>query len=532
MSAEAAGEPQERRAEPPPPQLDTRYSSYVLGVLVLVYVFNFIDRQILSILNEEIKRDLGLSDAQMGFLYGTAFAVFYALFGIPLGRLADVWTRRSLISVSLAFWSTMTALSGLARNFAQLGAARIGVGVGEAGATPAAFSLLSDSFPPAKRATVLALYSSGIYIGAGAGLFIGGAVVERWNATFANGAAPFGLAGWQVAFFVVGLPGLFLALWVRSLREPVRGAADGIYSAPEPHPFREFGRELLAVIPPLTLLSLIRLGGGRGALAINLFAAAAWGATAWLLVATTGNPAQWIALGIGLYATTSWIQSLVLRDRPAAALILHTPTLLWAVLGLSMLAFAGYGFGYWTAPFFVRFHEMPLDRLGLILGGIVAVFGFLGITLGGIWADAWRRRNPRGRLYVGMIASAVPLPVLPVMLLTESTSLALAMNAVGSLVGAMWIGVGASTIQDLVLPRMRATASAAYLLAVTFIGLALGPYIVGRVSDFSGDLRWGLASTLLANVLAVLFLAVSARFLARDEATLRDRARAAGEMGL
>ncbi|MGE4609785.1 MAG: MFS transporter, partial [Myxococcota bacterium] len=145
------------------------YSRYVLGVLVLVYVFNFIDRQILSILAEEIKADLGLSDAQLGFLYGTAFAVFYAVFGIPLSRLADVWTRRSLISVGLAFWSGMTALSGLARSFGTLAACRIGVGIGESSATPAAFSMLSDYFPPERRATVLSIYSSGVYIGAGLG---------------------------------------------------------------------------------------------------------------------------------------------------------------------------------------------------------------------------------------------------------------------------------------------------------------------------------------------------------------------------
>ncbi|MFI5079215.1 MAG: MFS transporter, partial [Vicinamibacteria bacterium] len=135
----------------------------MLGVLVLVYVANFVDRQVLSILNEEIKRDLGLGDGEMGFLYGTAFAVFYALFGIPLGRLADLWVRRSLIAVSLGIWSTMTVLAGLARNFGELAAARIGVGVGEAGASPAAFSILSDNYPPARRATALEIYSSGIY---------------------------------------------------------------------------------------------------------------------------------------------------------------------------------------------------------------------------------------------------------------------------------------------------------------------------------------------------------------------------------
>ena len=111
-----------------------RYPHYVLGVLVLVYVFNFIDRNILSILAEDIKADLGISDSQIGFLYGTVFAVFYSVFGIPLARFADVWNRRRLIAIGLAFWSVMTAVSGLARSFPALAACRIGVGVGEASA--------------------------------------------------------------------------------------------------------------------------------------------------------------------------------------------------------------------------------------------------------------------------------------------------------------------------------------------------------------------------------------------------------------
>jgi MFS family permease len=125
-------------------QVGGGYAAYVLGVLFVVYVFNFIDRQILSILAEEIKADLGISDADIGFLYGTAFAVFYAVFGIPLGKLADIWVRRKLISVGLGFWSLMTALSGTSRNFLGLAVFRFGVGVGEASATPAAFSMLSD----------------------------------------------------------------------------------------------------------------------------------------------------------------------------------------------------------------------------------------------------------------------------------------------------------------------------------------------------------------------------------------------------
>ena len=520
--------PPEKPPQTPP---DFRYACYSLGVLVAVYVFNFIDRQILSILNEEIKRDLGLSDAQMGFLYGTAFAVFYALFGIPLGRLADVWVRRSLIAMSLAFWSAMTALSGFARNFLELGAARIGVGIGEAGATPAAFSLLSDSFSPARRATVLAVYSSGIYIGAGLGITIGGQVVDRWNRAFAGGPAPLDLAGWQVAFLVVGLPGILLALWVRTLREPPRGLMDGIESPPEPHPFREFGRELRAVVPGLTVWNLVARGATRRDLGWNLGAALLLALCAGLMIHGFGNPAQWVALGLGVYATVSWGQALRLRDPPAAALILRSPSLLLVTSGVSMLAFSGYAVGYWTAPFFIRFHDVPIENLGFALGGIMAAFGFLGITVGGVAADAWRRRNPRGRLYVVMITAAIPIPTGLAMLWTPSLASAYALSAFVFFAGAAWIGVGASTLQDLVLPRMRATASAAYILTVTLIGLALGPFSVGLVSD-AFDLRIGIASAFAANVLACLLFFLAARRLEGDEASLRERARRAGEDGI
>ena len=181
------------------PKIGGRYAGYVTVVLVIVYVFNFIDRQIVTILAEEIKADLGISDAQIGFLYGTAFAVFYAIFGIPLGRLADTWTRKNLIAIGIGFWSLMTALSGTARSFASLAAYRVGVGIGEASATPAAFSMLSDYFRPAMRATVLAIYSSGIYIGAGhrhlpRGLdrgFLG----VRVSGSVAGATRPEGLAG-------------------------------------------------------------------------------------------------------------------------------------------------------------------------------------------------------------------------------------------------------------------------------------------------------------------------------------------------
>ncbi|HJY82210.1 MAG TPA: MFS transporter [Candidatus Binatia bacterium] len=189
------------------------YAYYVLGVLFVVYIFNFIDRQILAILLQPIKEDLKISDTALGFLTGFAFAVFYTFAGLPLARLADRWVRRSLIAISLVTWSIMTATSGLARGFTDLALARIGVGIGEAGATPPAHSLLSDYFPPEKRATALALYACGVYVGVGIGFWLGGWINDAY--------------GWRVAFFVVGLPGVVMALLVRlTVREPARGMSE------------------------------------------------------------------------------------------------------------------------------------------------------------------------------------------------------------------------------------------------------------------------------------------------------------------
>ena len=183
---------------------------FVLAVLFVVYVFNFIDRQILSILIGPIQTELGVSDTAMGLLSGFTFAIFYTLAGIPIARISDRGSRRGVIAVSLGLWSLMTAATGLAQNFWQLALARIGVGVGEAGGTPPSHSLLSDYFPPERRATALALYANGIYVGAGLAYLLGGWVVTHFD--------------WRTAYFGVGLAGLPLALLVcATVKEVPRG---------------------------------------------------------------------------------------------------------------------------------------------------------------------------------------------------------------------------------------------------------------------------------------------------------------------
>ena len=191
------------------------YRWYALGVLVTVYVFNFIDRSILSILAQSIKEDLQLSDSQLGFMGGIAFAVFYTVLGVPIARIADRGVRRNVLAVCLAIWSGMTAVCGLAQSFLQLLLARIGVAVGEAGGSPPSHSMISDLFPPHQRATALGIYALGIPIGTMLGNLAGGWINEAFS--------------WREAFFVVGLPGLLMALVVRfTLHEPARGVSEGM----------------------------------------------------------------------------------------------------------------------------------------------------------------------------------------------------------------------------------------------------------------------------------------------------------------
>ncbi|MEN8160241.1 MAG: MFS transporter, partial [Myxococcota bacterium] len=513
------------------------YARYVLAVLTVVYVFNFIDRQILSILAPEIQRELGISDADMAFLYGTAFAVFYAVFGIPLGRLADVWTRRSLIAIGLAVWSGLTALSGTARSFATLAVYRIGVGIGEASASPAAFSLLGDWFEPRRRGFALAVYSSGVYIGAGIGIFLGGWIVEGWQLLYPEGGAPFGLRGWQVAFFAVGLPGLAVALWVHSLREPRRGQSEGMMEvAPHPHPFREFGSELFAVLPPFTLVSLARLGGGR-AVAANLVGAVAVAVAAAGLAALTGDPVQWIALGIGCYCAISWAQGLGRRDPVAFALIFRSRALPLLAVGFASISFVTYGFGFWGPSFFVRVHGVSEGEVGTVVGLSAAVGGWLGVSLGGLLSDHLKLRAANGRIWVGWLTALLSLPSGWVLLHTESLILAYVMNFLFAVTSPLWLGAAASAVNELVLPRLRALASAFYILLLTFIGLALGPYTMGLLSDVfaAGGADSGIALRDAMSIglgmffVSAVVLAGAARFLPTEEASRVERARAAGE---
>jgi len=203
-------------------QLSNAARRYAMVILAIVYMFNFIDRSILSILLPSIRAEFGASDTVLGFLTGTAFAIFYTVLGIPIARYADRHNRRNLIAAAVALWSAMTAISGLAANIVHLTLARIGVGIGEAGCSPPAHSMIADYYPPEERSTAMGFYTIGISAGIMLAYLAGGWVAEN--------------IGWREALYIVGVPGIVLAVVVRfTLVEPERGSSEGRSAGDQPH---------------------------------------------------------------------------------------------------------------------------------------------------------------------------------------------------------------------------------------------------------------------------------------------------------
>lgn len=274
--------------------------NYALVLLTAVYSFNFIDRQLLAILQEAIKLDLSLSDSQLGLLTGFAFALFYVTAGIPIARWADRSDRKNIVALSIGLWSFMTAISGLAQNYAQLLMARIGVGVGEAGGSPPSHSIISDIFPAERRASALAFYSTGVNIGILFGFLLGGWLNEFF--------------GWRVAFVVVGAPGILMAFLVRrTLKEPIRGLVENKKVSDDQVPFFE-------------VISLLwnRLSFRHMALGTALNAFAAYGTVNWLASffirshgMTTGELGTWLAMSSGLFGAIGVFSGGLLADKLA-----------------------------------------------------------------------------------------------------------------------------------------------------------------------------------------------------------------------
>lgn len=271
---------------------------YTLAILTIVYSFNFIDRQLLSILQESIKADLGLSDSQLGLLTGFAFAVFYVIAGIPIARWADRANRRNIIAMSVGLWSLMTALSGFVQNYSQLLLARVGVGVGEAGGSPPSHSIISDIFPPRSRASAIAFYSTGVNIGILFGFLLGGWLNEFF--------------GWRVAFIIVGAPGILLAILVRmTVAEPIRGLLENKKVSEQSIPFKDVLNVLWSRI------SFRHMAMGAALNAFAGYSTSNWTASFFIRShgMTTGELGTWLALIMGLGGAIGVLSGGLLADR-------------------------------------------------------------------------------------------------------------------------------------------------------------------------------------------------------------------------
>lgn len=327
---------------------------YVLGLLMLVYTFSFLDRQIISILAEDLKRDLDLSDSQLGILTGLAFAIFYSTLGIPIARFADSRSRISIISICLALWSAMTMASGLATDFTKLALARMGVGVGEAGAMPASHAIIAETFDENSRSSAMAIFQLGVPLGILLGFLIGGWVSE-W-------------VGWRWALIGVSVPGLILALVLRlTVREPVRQLATG----------RKPGKTLPTIGKLLRRSDYRHICAGATLASMGAYALMAW-MPAYLLRSyplSTGQVGTALSLIIGLGSGVGTFAGGWLGDR-AASRSAHGPLLVCATLCLA------------ATPLFVA--ALLTANLSLTLFFLVPAFAVFLAWMGPNWAMVQR----------------------------------------------------------------------------------------------------------------------------------------------
>lgn len=394
------------------------YRNTVLALVAVGFALNFLDRQILTILMQPVKEELQISDTALGFLSGLAFALFYAVVGVPLARVADRRARRTIMAASMAVWSAATALCGLAQNFVQLALARFGVGIGEGGFTPAGMSLLSDYFPKDRRGTALGFVNIGPMIGTMLGLVIGGVALEA--------------LGWRGAFMVAGIPGvLFAGVFYLAVKEPWRGMADGVRTAPKPQPDFWQSVGLLWVNRSYRYLAL-----GSAMSAFGLYGLSTW-MPSYLMRAHEMAPRE-VGLylgpvmgGIGALGMIAggWLSDLVGKRSaggplllPAAASVLAIPLLLMTLYSPSpYVAVAIYAVAYflcviWVAPTFSLIQSlMPLNMRATGTAWKLLLTNLIGLGLGpqavGVLSDLFGATTDGYSLRLAMMVGALTLLV-------------------------------------------------------------------------------------------------------------------------
>jgi MFS family permease len=403
------------------PAFSPAYRNAVLWLLVLAYTFNFIDRTIISTIGQAIKTDLGLTDQQLGWLTGLSFALLYTTLGIPIARLAERTSRVNIMAIAIVVWSAFTALCGTATSYVQLLLYRVGVGVGEAGLSPPAHSLISDYFEPKKRASALSIYSFGIPLGSMFGAIAGGWIAEN--------------VSWQAAFMLVGVPGILVALAIKVfVKEPPRGWADAQAAQDSPALTQErpgdLGREASEA------------GGPNDAPA-------------------AGAPS---VLSVARRLFGSW-------------------GMFHLMAGITMASFAGYGTGNYAPAYFIREFGLGLGAVGLIIGLAGGVSNGAGTLLGGFLTDWAGKRSVRWYALVPAIGLILAAPLYILAYTRDSWPMAVAILLIPGVLHYTYLGPTFGVVQNVMDTRMRATAAAVLLFVVNLIALGFGPPFTGWCID-------------------------------------------------
>ncbi len=525
----------------------SRYGWYALTLVSCAQAMSLLDRQILSILATDIREDLGIGDAELGLLYGTVFALFYALFSLPLGRLVDGWTRTKLLAICLAVWSFFAGLAAFASGFALLAISRLGVGIGEGATQPAANSIIFDTFPKSRRGIGMAGLGIGLALGLGLSMTLGGVVAEWWDVRYADGNAPLGFAGWQFAFIVASLPGFPLAYLIYRLKEPVRGAMDGIVTKPDPAPFKASANVLGSVVPGSNWFYLWRRDAGRDQWVTNLAGLALILGAAYALVSLTQSYSprpsldiyglqldphvlQWGVAAFGAFVVLNLFQSLKLTDLPAYKVMLSPTLILLMVVGGLQTAI-NYGVMGFTPSLLIRDFGLTPAQAGVQFGLLAAALGMIGPIIAGPLSDFLAgKMGQRGMVWLVLGALAIS-PFFGIWTYSSETTGDFYLRfIIYSLILTLWLPPAYALMLGLVLPRMRGITFSTYMIIQTLLGLGLGPYFVGIVSDQNGgDLGNAIISVnVVCPFIVVLLFIVLWRFR-RDEASILDRAREGGE---
>ncbi|WP_417490926.1 spinster family MFS transporter [Maricaulis sp.] len=538
------------------------YSKLVMLLLFLVYAFNFLDRQIISILAIPIKEELGLSDEQLGLLGGIAFALLYSTLGVPIAWFADRFNRTWIMTGSLLIWSGFTALSGLATNFMQLFLARVGVGIGEAGGVAPAYTIIADYHPPEKRARALAIYSLGIPVGSAFGVIAGSQI--------AGGGISDSL-DWRSAFIIVGLAGVFLApLFKLLVREPRRGQFDGV-QATRPTPFETeaayppakarilsiAGAVLFALPSLLAIFSIMVFHAGASqSISLLLIAAAVGAVCGWLAGQWVSRRGHWTVLALGSsvlmlipglvawgvpvaldgesfgMGATAWLIGRAVAGaligvffvffREFMNLALEKPSFWLMIMGASASSMMGYGVFFWLPSFFARSFQLSLTETGWLFGGVLFFAGSLGIFLGGVMGDWMGKRKRSAFATVPAIAFLVSAPLYWAGIMSPSAMIAVIVLFVPTALGLAWLGPVLSAFQHLFPPHLRTSGSSVFLLINNLLGIGGGVYVLGRLSTLleptygEGSLRISILIGSCLYLVAALFMFWAARHLARD----------------